>query len=144
LRLSTSFYGAGRLPYPHHAFWVKHGECRVAVGYGCVCAVCIVCVCNSVESSRTVHKGKQLTLSFSVVATATLEWVGFMESDLVEIYLDKETHELYYYIPASGQIFVLELGEELNELPKNAKKLLEINFTEKKAFAEGITEIPLF
>ncbi|GEM_PF-2632624 len=65
------------------------------------------------------------------------------EPDVIEIYLDEETHELYYYIPASGQIFILELGEELDELPESAKKLLEINFTDKTAYAKGI-EIPLF
>lgn len=34
------------------------------------------------------------------------------EADIIEIFVNKETRELYLVIPASSMVFLLEMGEE--------------------------------
>ena len=52
-----------------------------------------------------------------------------MEDDIVEIYADPETHDLIMFIPASRQIFRLEIGDELVDFPSDATYICDVNFS---------------
>ncbi|RLF90972.1 hypothetical protein DRN43_00580 [Thermococci archaeon] len=58
-----------------------------------------------------------------------------MEPDNINIYLNPETKELYLYIPASHQLFLLKIGEEIesdkiSELLQDLEFVIQINFSE--------------
>jgi len=57
-----------------------------------------------------------------------------MEFNVVDLYLDLETGELFIHIPASGQTF-LAFGEEVDSLPEKRKYLGQINLDAGRWYA---------
>jgi len=71
---------------------------------------------------------------------------GEMEFNVVDLYLDTETGELFIHIPASGQTFCA-FGEESDGLPEKRKYLGQINlsvgrwYVQPKDFIEFLDQI---